>query len=105
MDVIHIMIAIVIPFIVLLLIYLLGKKSRRVSGREPFVSGHSFPVGRIPYNPMWLFYISYFILWDVIVLFILFTAFEASLEVIASLLILIITMAVYPVRLRRVISK
>ncbi|MEX0568687.1 MAG: NADH-quinone oxidoreductase subunit A [Candidatus Njordarchaeota archaeon] len=105
MGIIEILIAIVLPFIILLIIYSLGKKSKRETGREPYVSGHKFPSIRIPYKPMWLFYISYFILWDIIVIFILFIALEASLLVIASLAILIITMIMYPVRMRRVIKK
>jgi len=105
LDIISVTLATILPFIILWIIYSLGKKSKRESGREPYVSGHKFPSIRIPYSPMWLFYISYFILWDIILLFILFTAPEASIEVIASLAILIVTMAAYPVKFRRVVKK
>jgi len=105
LDVVSITLAVLLPLIVLWIIYSLGKKSKRETGREPYVSGHKFPSIRIPYSPMWLFFISYFILWDIILIFVLFTASGASLEVIASLAILIVTMAAYPVRLRRVVKK
>ena len=105
LDVVSIALMTILPFIILWIIYSLGKKAKRKSGREPYVSGHKFPSVRIPYSPMWLFYISYFILWDIILLFILFTASEASIEVIASLAILIITMVAYPVKIRRVVKK
>ena len=107
MNIIDILIALVIPFVILVIIYSMGKKSKRTTGREPYVSGHKFPVMRIPYNPAWLYYISYFILWDIILLFILFTAtgWITYPLVIASLAILIATMIAYPVRIRRVIQK
>ncbi len=105
MDVIQATIAIMLPMILLSLLYMLGKKSKRKTGREPYVSGHQFPVMRIPYSPMWLYYLSFFILWDIILLFILFTAAEVSLVLVTSLILLSITMFLYPIRVKRGVKK
>ena len=60
---------------------------------------------RIPYSPMWLYYLSFFILWDIILLFILFTLAEASLIIVTSLVLLSVTMFLYPLRMKRVVKK
>jgi len=100
LDIIQAIIALITPMIILIIIYMFGKKSKRKTGREPYVSGHKFPATRIPYNPAWLYYLSFFILWDIILLFILFTVAEASLIVITSLILLSVTMFLYPLMIR-----
>ncbi|MCR8433752.1 MAG: hypothetical protein NDP24_05950 [Crenarchaeota archaeon] len=101
MDPLSVILLVIIPFILLTILYSLGKVARRETGREPFASGHAFPSTYIPYKPRWLYYIALFILWDIIVIFILFMASEMSLYVITSLLILIATMLAYPIRISK----
>lgn len=101
MTVLNALLLLILPLILIVVIYLLGKVSKRETGREPFASGHKFPSTYIPYRPWWLYYIALFILWDIIVIFILFMAPEMSLYVIASLLILILTMLAYPIKVSR----
>ncbi len=109
MGLVEAAVAIIVPFVLLWIIYSLGKVSKRETGREPYVSGHQFPSTWIPYRPEWLYYISYFILWDIIVIFMLFTWSGFSPVFMATLIILISAMLLAVITLlpyrRRVIRK
>ncbi|GEM_PF-7121591 len=100
-GIIEAILLIILPLVLLAIIYAMGRVAKRKTGREPFVSGHKFPSIYIPYKPWWLYYIAFFILWDIVVIFILFMAAEVSIYVIVSLAILIVTMTAYPIRTLR----
>lgn len=97
-SVVGAILVVIVPLLLLAIVYAMGRVAKRKTGREPFASGHKFPSTYIPYKPWWLYYIAFFILWDIVVIFILFMAAEVSIYVIASLVILIVTMLAYPLR-------
>ena len=93
-----------VPLIIVTLLYYLGRgPTRRETGRTPFASGHKYPSVRPPYRPWWLYFISFFILWDIVLIFVLFMT--SMVHVIFVLIFLAVVVALFPIGARRRVKK